>query len=223
MVGCSGGTPPRAGNVVGNRQHSFDAYSPQSHIHCSLHSFSISMSLPRFKAGLLLVLLTMYFPVMGTAQNSYSINTPRTLASRPQGLAAAAPVSPLAAPHYRFARQPDRRFMRRWSATLVRAFYSPRRCFRCQCWLSQVTGGGAMLAIDGGDLLGSNPTTRQDSTAAFANAEIHYRLGTHLLQQTSVRRYQNSSVDRVSGTPGGQTVVTFSHWITTDAHKQEGE
>ena len=73
---------------------------------------------------------------------------------------------------------------------------------------------GAGFDISAGGLLGTNAITHNDSTAVFADAGIHYYLGRHLMQQTSVRRFQNSAVDRANSGPGGQTALTFSLWIT---------
>lgn len=88
--------------------------------------------------------------------------------------------------------------------------------------LRHALGRSAGFNVDAGGLLGSNPNTRQQSSAVFADADIHYRIGAHLVQQTSIRRFQSSRFDRVASQPGGQTAVTFSLWFTTRAAEGQG-
>lgn len=83
-------------------------------------------------------------------------------------------------------------------------------------------GSTAGFNIDAGGLLGSDPTTKREANAVFADADIHYRIGSHLVQQTSIRRFQSSRFERVAAAPGGQTVVTFSLWFTSRSTEGKG-
>lgn len=83
-------------------------------------------------------------------------------------------------------------------------------------------GSSAGFNMDAGGLLGTDPRNSRESSAVFADADIHYRIGSHLVQQTSIRRFQSSRFDRSAAAPGGQTAITFSLWFTTRSTEGKG-
>ncbi len=78
---------------------------------------------------------------------------------------------------------------------------------------------GSGFEVGTGGLLGSSSVSPGGSTALFADAGAHFRLGSHIIQQTSIRRFQNSRIDRAEDGPAGQTILTFSLWLSRGSER----
>ncbi len=67
---------------------------------------------------------------------------------------------------------------------------------------------GLTLGVSGVGVLGDNPTTRHQYVATFGELAATYHIGSHLTQETTVRRYE-------ADTPAalGRTALTFILWV----------
>ena len=77
---------------------------------------------------------------------------------------------------------------------------------------------GLAISVSGAGVLGSNPITRHQYAATFGEFAANYRIGSHLTQETTIRRFQ-------ADTPGGsngRSVLTFVLWVNPrPAHKEQ--